>query len=175
MNFRNLLLILVMFAAILLRLVPHPSNFTPILAIGLFGGFYFRNNKMLGLLIVLAGMCLSDYYIGVYDWRLMFFVYIGLIPSVLIGFMIPNEKYTTSFDNVLWSGLASSIIFFVLSNFGVFLIGYPKSISGFIACYTAAIPFFANTMSSTLIFSTAMFLCFDALKNSIPKLNSDIA
>ena len=175
MNFRVLSLILVILVAALSRLVPHSPNFTPIIAMGLFSGFYFRNNKTLGFAIVMGAMLLSDIVIGTYSATLMFFVYFGFAPSVLIGIMIPNDNYTTSFDNVLWGSLGGSIAFFLISNFGVFITGYPKDISGLIACYTAAIPFFHNTLSSSLIFSTLMFLCYDMIRNNIPQLKSDIA
>ena len=54
-------------------------------------------------------------------------------------------------------------------------IGYPKNISGFIASYTAAIPFFQTSISADLLFTTFIFLSYDVIRNSIPQLNPDIA
>ena len=140
---------------------------------GLFSGFYFRNNKPLAIFLPLAAMFIADIFIGFY--LISLFVYIALALVVFIGLIIPNDGYTTSFNNVLFGSLAGSVVFFIISNFGVFLIGYPKSISGFIACYTAAIPFFQTSISADLLFTTFIFLSYDVIRNSIPQLNPDIA
>ena len=124
-NLNRLIISAIIIFAAFTRIMPHPPNFTPIIAMGLFSGFYFKNNKTLGFAIVMGAMLLSDIVIGTYSATLMFFVYFGFAPSVLIGLMIPNDNYTTSFDNVLWGSLGGSIAFFLISNFGVFIIGYP--------------------------------------------------
>ena len=173
MNFKNISIILVVLIAALSRFIPHPPNFTPIIAMGLFSGFYFKNNKILALLVPIMAMAISDIYFGFSAISIVVYFSLGLI--VFIGHILPNNQYTTSFHNILMGSLAGSITFFIVSNFGVFLIGYPKTIYGLIACYTAAIPFFANTVCSTLIFSTVIFLCYDVIKDRIPQLNSDIA
>jgi len=54
----------------------------------------------------------------------------------------------------------SAVIFFIVSNFGVWLIGYPKSLPGFILCYEQAIPFFKNTLISTMAFSAYFYLAY---------------
>ena len=168
MNIKKFSIILVVLVAAISRLIPHPPNFTPIIAMGLFSGFYFKNNKILALLVPIIAMSISDVYFGFSI--ISIFVYFALGLIVFIGYLIPNNQYTTSFDNILMGSLSGSIIFFIVSNLGVFLIGYPKSVFGLIACYTAAIPFFANTISSTLIFSTVLFLSYDIIRDSIPQL-----
>ena len=57
----------------------------------------------------------------------------------------------------------SSIIFFVVTNFGVWLIGYPLTIEGFLACYLMAIPFFINTLLGDLFYSAIMIFSFNRL------------
>ena len=173
MNIRHFSVFLVILVAVLSRLIPHPPNFTPIIAMGLFSGFYFRDNKSLAILLPLAAMFVADIFIGFY--LISLFVYIALALVVFVGLMIPNDGDTTSFGNVLFGSLAGSVVFFIISNFGVFLIGYPKNISGFIACYTAAIPFFQTSISADLLFTTFIFLSYDAIRSSIPQLNPDIA
>ena len=147
MNIRSLSIILIVFVAALSRLIPHPANFTPIIAMGLFSGFYL----------------------------ISLFVYSGLIFIVLIGFTIPNQEYKTSFHNILAGSLGSSFIFFIISNLGVFLIGFPNSLEGLIACYTAAIPFFQTSISADLLFTTVIFLSYDTIRSNIPQLNPNIA
>jgi len=168
MNIKNISIVLVVLVAAISRIIPHPPNFTPIIAMGLFSGFYFKNNKALALLVPIAAMSISDVYFGFS--AISAFVYLGLGLIVFLGCFLPNNEYTTSFHNILGGSFVGSLIFFAISNFGVFLIGYPKSIHGLIACYTAAIPFFANTVSSTLIFSTVIFLCYDIIRENVPEL-----
>ena len=96
------------------RLIPHPWNFTPILAASIFSGFYFKN-FFLGLFVVIFSMFLGDLYLGFHST--MFFTYVSLALAVAIGILIKNFK----FSEILVSGLTSSICFFVITNFGAWL------------------------------------------------------
>ena len=129
------------------RLIPHPWNFTPVLATSIFAGFYFKE-FFLSLFIVIFSMFLGDFYLGFHST--MIFTYISLIVAVLIGLFIKN----LNFKNILLSGLISSICFFIITNFGVWQVTgmYDKSIEGLLICYIAAIPFFSNTILSTLFY-----------------------
>ena len=50
--------------------------------------------------------------------------------------------------------LIGAVIFFVITNFGVWSLGsYGYTIEGFISCYILALPFFGNTLISTIVFS----------------------
>ena len=138
------------------RLIPHPSNFTPILAVGVFSGFYFRN-FLSGVLIVIFSMFLGDLYLGFHST--MFFTYVSLALAVAIGILIKNFK----FSEILVSGLTSSICFFVITNFGAWLTleMYEKNLSGLINSYVLAIPFFHNTLISTLVYLILIKLLFN--------------
>ena len=137
------------------RLIPHPPNFTPIIAVALVSGYFFKNIN-LSLLILLVAMLLSDLFIGFYEN--MIFVYASLLLITFIFHKISNK---INFKNLFFYGFAGSIIFFIVSNFGVWALGspgvfdvaYEKNLSGLIECYILAIPFFGNTFLSTLIFS----------------------
>ena len=48
------------------RIIPHPWNFTPVLAAGIFSGFYFKQ-FFLSFFIVVASMFLGDLYLGFHD------------------------------------------------------------------------------------------------------------
>jgi len=72
------------------RAIPHPPNFTPILAVGIFSGFFFRN-FFLSSFIVLSSMFVGDLYLGFHGT--MIFTYTALIVSVLIGALIKNFKF----------------------------------------------------------------------------------
>ena len=90
-----------------LRLIPHPPNFTPILAASIFSGFYFRH-FFVGLFIIIFSMFLGDLYLGFHDT--MLFTYISLAIAVIFGFLIKNLKLS----GIVFSGLASSISFFII-------------------------------------------------------------
>ena len=128
--------------AVLVRLLPHPLNFTPITALALFGATTFRN-KYLGLSLPLIAMILSDIYLGFYGITL--WVYGSFLLISLLGRYWKKIKIQNVF--------ISSLIFFIITNFGVWLGGYPKTLEGFLLCYTMAIPFFINSILGDLFFS----------------------
>ena len=139
----------VLFIAFLvqLRLIPHPPNFTPILAAGIFSGFYFRH-FFLGLFIIILSMFIGDLYLGFHDT--MFFTYISLSIAVMFGLFIKQLK----FSGIIFSGLVSSICFFLITNFGAWITldMYEKNFAGLMSSYTLAIPFFQNTLISTFLY-----------------------
>ncbi|MAT79656.1 MAG: hypothetical protein CBD98_001565 [Flavobacteriaceae bacterium TMED238] len=128
--------------AVLSRLVPHPPNFTPITAVALFSIINFKN-KYLGLSIPIICLFISDLILGIS--LINFFVYFSFILISVVGYLLKKINIT--------SILASSLIFFTVTNFGVWLIGYPNTIEGFIACYVAALPFFGWTIAGDLFYS----------------------
>jgi len=138
------------------RLIPHPSNFTPILAVGVFAGFYFRN-FILSLFIVISAMFIGDLVIGFHST--MIFTYSSLILAVAIGLLI--KKF--NFKEILYSGLSSSVVFFAVTNFGSWLTleMYEKNFSGLLQSYFMGIPFFHNTLISTLIYLIVLKLLLE--------------
>ena len=67
------------------RIIPHPYNFTPLLAVGIFSGFYFRK-FIVGLFVTILAMFIGDLYLGFHNT--MFFTYIALIVPVALGIFI---------------------------------------------------------------------------------------
>ena len=137
------------------RLIPHPPNFTPIIAVAIMSSYFFKN-IYLSFATLLVSMLLTDAFISFYNN--MFFVYLSLLLIVFIFHKI-GEKM--NFKNLFIYGFIGSLIFFIISNFGVWFLGshgvldvpYEKNLNGLIECYVLAIPFFGNTFLSTLIFS----------------------
>ena len=140
----------------LARLIPHPYNFTPMLAVGVFSGFYFRQ-FYLSLFIVIFSMFIGDLFLGFHST--MFFTYISLVAAVLIGLYIKRFNFT----EILFSGLASSFGFFIITNFGAWLTleMYEKNLTGLLQSYVLAIPFFHNTLISTLLYLVVLKLLFN--------------
>jgi len=138
------------------RLMPHPDNFTPIIALAIMSSYFFRNINF-SYAIMLFSMLLADFFIGFYSH--MLFVYLSLFLIVLIFFKISKK---INYKNLFIFSFFGSVIFFLISNFGVWLVGnlYERNINGLIECYFMAIPFFRNTIISTLIFSYSSLIIY---------------
>ena len=122
------------------RLIPHPPNFTPIIAVAILSGYLFKNLN-LSFLVLLGVMLISDLFIGFYEN--VIFVYFSLL---LITYIFHKISEKINFKNLFIFGFAGSLIFFIISNFGVWLLGspgindiaYDKNLSGLIECYILA-------------------------------------
>ena len=147
------------------RLMPHPPNFTPIIAVAIMSSYFFKN-IYLSFATLLVSMLLADAFIGFYSN--MLFVYLSLLLIVFIFHKI-SEKM--NFKNLFICGFIGSLIFFIISNFGVWALGspgvydiaYEKNLNGLVECYILAIPFFGNTFLSTLIFSYPAIFIYKSL------------
>ena len=147
------------------RLIPHPWNFSPMIAAGIFAGFYFRH-FYLGSFVIILSMFLGDLFLGFHNT--MFFTYLSLAIVVLVGLYLKSLKFT----NILYGALASSIVFFIITNLGAWLTleMYSKDINGLVQSYTMAIPFFHNTLISTFVYLYIFKTLFEfALKKKILK------
>ena len=144
------------FILALSRLMPHPDNFTPIIALAIMSSYFFKNINF-SYAIMLFSMLLADFFIGFYSH--MLFVYSSLFLIVLIFFKISKK---INYKNLFIFSFFGSVIFFLISNFGVWLVGnlYERNINGLIECYFMAIPFFKNTITSTLIFSYSSLIIY---------------
>lgn len=153
-------------AAAFTRLIPHPPNFTAVGAIALFGGAYFSDKKY-AFIIPLFVMLLSDLIIGFHNGMLS--VYLSFVIIVGIGIMLSRN---IKFRNVIAASLVSSVLFFALTNFQMWIQSplYTKNISGMIACYVAAIPFFHHTVLGDLVFVGILFGFFAAIQAKFPAL-----
>ena len=163
---RLLALLAAVLVAAVLRLVPHPPNFTPIGAMALFSGAYL-GRRALAFAAPLAALLVSDAIIGFYPE--LAFVYLGTVATVAIGWALSRRRRVL---RVGAAALASSILFFLLTNFGVWLVMdyYPKTLDGLAACYVAAIPFFQNSVAGDLFYSALLFGGFALLQRAVPAL-----
>jgi len=161
------------------RLIPHPPNFAPIGAMALFGAAYF-SKKYIALIIPVLSMWLSDlvinnviyaqYFDGfTFFYQGFYWTYAAFIVIGVIGFFMLKKIQLKS---VALASLLAAVLFFVISNFGVWASGtmYPKNFSGLLACYTAAIPFFKNTLMGNLVYSVVLFGAFELAQYKFPVL-----
>ncbi len=152
-NSRMAFIIGLIVIAALIRFIPHPPNFSPIAAIALFGGAYLAD-KRLAFVLPLLVMLLTDLVLGLHS--VMPFVYVAFVITVLLGMRLgqsPRAKYVAA------TAVGSGVVFFVLTNFGVWLMSgmYTLDMAGLISCYTLALPFFQNTLLANLVFAGCMF------------------
>ena len=150
---KNVFLVSLIFFAILSRFLPHPPNFTPIAAIALLSSKGF-NNRWVVFLIPIVSLFISDLFIGLH--ATIPFVYISFILIALLGLYVKKINIV--------SVLLSSTIFFLVSNFGVWLLYYPISTEGLLQCYTLALPFFLNTVLGDLVYGALLIYPFYALQ-----------
>ena len=147
-----LALIIISFG-ILSRLVVHTPNFTPVLSMAFLGGMYLKGRQ--AFIVPLALMVISDCIIGFYSG--MFFVWGSIVMISGLGLCLKEKK---SYSIVLGGSALSSMLFFVVTNFGSWLSMYPHTIDGLRQCYMLAIPFFRSTLASTLAYSLVIFTVF---------------
>ncbi|MCG8372354.1 MAG: hypothetical protein MI700_02420 [Balneolales bacterium] len=171
---------LILIAAIS-RMIPHPLNFAPIGAMSLFGAAYFTNKKFSFILPLLA-MFISDLLVnniiyGAYYQSFTLFtpgfgwVYGSIAAIVLVGIFLFRK---VTFTRILAGSLSASILFFLITNFGVWLSDpdYPLNFAGLMLSYEMAIPFFKNTIAGDLFYCTVLFGGFEFAKAKIPQLQS---
>jgi hypothetical protein len=152
-NRQVVLILSLVFVASLFRLLPHPPNVTPLIAMSIFAGAFLQD-KRLGFLIIFLSMFVSDIFIGFHST--MPAVYVSIFISILLGSLLQKRLGVLS---VLVVTLASSIQFFLITNFAVWFLQslYPKTMEGLILCYTAAIPFFRNALLGDIFYVGVLF------------------
>src|SRR3989344_6436546 len=172
--------------AILIRLFPHPPNFAPIAAMALFGGAYL--NRKYSLAIVFFSLLVSDYlllYVHPFSSQFVnfskaysplslihsttLFVYGSFLITALMGIWLKEHK---SFKNVLAATLSSSILFFLITNFGVWAQGaYARDITGLWQSYVMGIPFFKYTVLGDLFYTGLFFGGFETVSSLLKRRN----
>tara|TARA_Y100000310_G_C20488498_1_gene717985 strand:+ start:191 stop:745 length:555 start_codon:yes stop_codon:yes gene_type:complete len=142
------------------RLLPHIWNATPIVALALFAGVYL--GARYALVLPLVVMFASDLFIGFYSFKLMVAVYGSFALVGLIGYLTKNRK---SASTVLLASMLSSIMFYVITNWAVWMFSawYPKTLSGLLTSYTLAIPFFRNMFFGDLVYTALLFGAYEVV------------
>ena len=137
------------------RLIPHPPNFTPVIAMAVFMP-YLTRNVYSAMLVPLLAMFDSDLYLGFHSS--MFWIYISILLGTTLSHYTMSIKKT--YVHLGSNALVSSTIFFVITNFAVWMSGtmYPPTLDGLLLCYTMAIPFFGNTLAGTLFYVSLLGL-----------------
>ena len=173
----GVIILLILFASFS-RIIPHMPNFTPIGAIALFGGAYLKN-KYHAILIPITSLWLSDLilnnfiftFYSDFTWFYPGFLwqYISFILIIVLGYFFLKK---INFKNVFITATYSSILFFIITNFGVWISGsmYTLDFQGLIACYVMALPFFKGTLLGFMCYSAFLFGALEFSKYKFEKL-----
>lgn len=162
------------------RIIPHPLNFSPLGAIGLFGAAHF-SKKWQALLVPIAATWLSDLFINNVIYRQyypeftwfspgFYWVYGTYLLITVIGFFIFKKSVTA--PKVLAGALTSTVLFFLITNFICWPGNpmYTQDFSGLMTCYAAGVPFLKGTLLGDLFYSGVLFGTFALLQQSVPAL-----
>jgi len=135
------------------RLLPHPWNFTPLMAIGLFSG-YQASKASTGILVTLSALALSDLVLGFHSG--FWFVYAAALVAVLFGRITRNRGGAGA---IAAAALGSSLSFFLITNFMVWATRslYPHTLGGLAASYVAGMPFYQNQLLGDAFYTLAIF------------------
>jgi hypothetical protein len=136
------------------RFVPHPPNFTSLIALSFYVPALF-GTRYLPVLII--SFIITDLFIGLHEFTLFTWgsvIFIGIFAK----FFIKNRLKR------MMGALSGAVVFYVVTNFGVWSLGsYGYTAEGLMMCYTLALPFFGYTLVSTIIFSFIIELIYHFL------------
>ena len=175
---KNLLLIVLFIAIIFFgRVLPHPYNFTPLIAVTLLSSFSL-SNKFLAFMIPLVGFWISDLFMNNYiyagyfaDFTVfnfgMIWTYGAIVLVALMGSSFLNK---ISAGKVVLASLSGSTIFYLISNFGVWALSpmYAKTLTGLAQCYSLALPFYGTSLMGDLVYSAILFGAYQLVFSKNP-------
>lgn len=167
---RFLTLVGMILAAAMTRLLPHPPNFAAIGATALFGGVQLES-KPAAFAVPLVAMILSDVLLGFGFHPVLPFVYGSFALIVCVGRLVRRRRSPLTIGG---AALTGSVLFFVVTNLGVWLEGdlYPRTLSGLVTCYVAALPFFGNTLAGDAVYTVLLFGGFALAQKHFPVLRA---
>ena len=174
-------LMLMILAVALTRLIPHPPNFSPVEAMALFGGAYFAKRSW-AIALPLIALFISDLALsfmmgGVYFQYFVsadfLMIYATIALLTVLGFALRGK---VSIKRVAIFSVISSLIFFLITNFAVWLDSpmYSQTATGLMAAYLAGLPFLQNGLLGTLFYSALLFGSYELLKQRAPALHQSI-
>ncbi|TKK67426.1 hypothetical protein FC093_14095 [Ilyomonas limi] len=185
---KRIVVALVLLTAVcaLYRIIPgRPWGFAPQIAMAVFGGAIFINNKKWAFAAPLLSMFLSDvlyevlYHAGIsvmpgfYEGQWQNYLLFGLLTTV--GFLVKKINVL----NVLLASIAAPTVYFIISNFLVWTAGAgwsrPKTLSGLMMCYNDGLPFYPNSLYSTVFFSIVLFGGYYLIQKSIANKSNQLA
>lgn len=163
-NWQLLIALALLVFGVALRFLPHAPNFTPVGAIALFGGAVL--GWRLAVWLPLGILIVSDIFIGMYGS--IWFTWAGFLLVTLVGMALRKANLPSQ---ILLGALGSSLVFFIVSNFGTWLTSgmYALTLPGLAECYYMALPFFKNSLAADLLYSAVLFGAFASARSYVAK------
>ena len=152
------------------------TNFTPIGAMALFGGYYFAD-RWKAFLVPILTLWLSDlflsYFVYYHEWRWFYDGFVFTYGSFALMVMIGRFIKKVNIKNVILTGVLAALLHWIITDFGVWLDGriYQMNFKGFVACYVAALPYLQNMLIANLVFGAIMFGVFELAQRKFPVLS----
>jgi hypothetical protein len=164
---RAILTTVMIVLAAVVRIMPHPWNFTPIGAMAIFSGSMFRDRR-LAFLFPLAALFAGDLFVGLY--RIIPIVYASFLLSVLIGRWLAERRTVLGIGSAVFLG---ALQFFLISNAAIwqFYGTYPHTPAGLVTCYIVGLPLFGNTLAGDALYATLFFGIFALAEKLFPILS----
>jgi hypothetical protein len=168
---RAILAAVMIILAAVVRILPHPWNFTPIGAMALFSGAMFRDRRV-AFLFPLAALFAGDIFVGLY--RIIPIVYASFLLSVLIGTWLSERRTILRIGGAVFLG---ALQFFLVSNAAIwqFYDAYPHTPAGLVTCYIVGLPLFGNTLAGDALYATLFFGIFALAEKYFPALSEPAA
>jgi hypothetical protein len=163
---RTIVILAMIALAAVLRVMPHPWNFTPVGAMALFSGAVVKDRR-LAFLFPLVALFIGDIFVGFH--KLMPLVYASFLVDVALGYWIRDHRTVARIGGVTLLGAWQ---FFLVTNFGVWALlqGFPRNAAGLAACYLAGLPLLLNTLAGDAFYTTIFFGAFALAERSFPVL-----
>jgi len=150
----------IFFALAMSRFIPHPPNFTSLIALSFYVPALIGIRYLPALII---SFVITDFFIGFHSITLFTW---GSVLVIGIG----SKFFISSIITRISGALLGACLFFIITNFGVWSLGsYGYSLEGLYICYILAIPFFTYTVISTFIFSTLIETVLKITKRKLKK------
>lgn len=142
----------------------------------LLGGAYY-SKRILSYLVPILSLYISDLFLNNFVYRsffpenegivwfsdFMIYTYLGTLGVVILGRFVLSK---ITLPRMIGGALAASILFFLVSNFGVWIAStslFPKNISGLLSCYAAGLPFLQTSIIGNLVFTLVLFTGYEVL------------
>jgi hypothetical protein len=145
--------LLLVVAVAVARLFPHPFNFTPIGAFALFSGAYITDKRF--ILLPLAALLIGDLLTGFYSVVVMTYVYLGFAGAAAMGRLLLSGKRTPI--RFVAGVLSGAIVFYLVSNIGMWRIAYPLDLNGLVTCWIDGLPFLLRTITGDFFYAVVIF------------------
>ena len=147
------LVLLLIVGAAALRVLPHPENIAPIGALALFSGAYL--SRRLFWLVPLVALFLGDLHTGLYHAGVMLAVYLGFVASTVAGRCLLHGR--DSSGRIVVAVGAGALIFWLISNFGVWLFFRPQTAAALLQCYIDGLPFLGRSLIGDAVYAVLLF------------------